>query len=111
MGKSLLPVLQLYLLLVLTYVPCTGRAGKSGTVEISGYFLDNITVLTTIHFWDTRRGLGTSDVAQDIGWSDSTSAAALAVATIVIPGIDAFFGSKKVEQWYDKVSTKVAVHR
>lgn len=37
-------------------------------------------------------------------WSESTSAAALAVATIVIPGVDAFFGSNKVEQWYDRVS-------
>lgn len=53
------------------------------------------------------RGLGTSSVGQDgdgLGWSESSSAAALAVATIVIPGIDAFFASKKVEQWYDKVS-------
>eukprot|EP00752_Nemacystus_decipiens_P002733 g2552.t1 len=54
-------------------------------------------------FW----GLGTSDIAQDengLGWTSSSSAAALAVATIVIPGIDAFFASKKVEQWYDKWS-------
>eukprot|EP00903_Cladosiphon_okamuranus_P012420 g11638.t1 len=54
-------------------------------------------------FW----GLGTSTIAQHddgLSWSPSTSAAALAVATIVIPGVDAFFASKKVEQWYDRWS-------
>lgn len=52
-------------------------------------------------FW----GLGTSTVGMThgMGWDDSASAAALAVATIVIPAVDAFFNSRKVEQWYDKV--------
>lgn len=31
------------------------------------------------------------------------------MATIVIPGVDAFFASKKVEQWYDKVSTDTSI--
>lgn len=51
-------------------------------------------------FW----GVGTSDIGQrTLQWSETSSAAALAVATIVIPGLDGFFGSNSVEQWYDKV--------
>lgn len=56
-----------------------------------------------IFFW----GIGTSDIGQDaLGWSNSGSAAALAVATIVIPGLDAFCANQIVEQWLDKVSTR-----
>lgn len=51
-------------------------------------------------FW----GVGTSDIGQSsLQWSETSSAAALAVATIIIPGLDGFFGSHSVEQWYDKV--------
>lgn len=52
-------------------------------------------------FW----GLGTSNVGDTagMGWGESATAAALAVATIVIPAVDAFFSSRRVEQWYDKV--------
>lgn len=54
-----------------------------------------------IFFW----GIGTSDIGQDtLGWSSSGSAAALAVATLVIPALDAFCANQKVEQWVDKVN-------
>lgn len=53
-----------------------------------------------IFFW----GVATSDIGEDsLDWSKSSSAAALAVATIVIPGLDAFFANRRVEQWFDKV--------
>ena len=52
-------------------------------------------------FW----GVGTSDIGEDYwGWTHSSSAAALAVATIVIPGVDAFFANQRVEQQFDKVN-------
>lgn len=54
-----------------------------------------------LFFW----GLGTSNVAQQsFQWSDPSSSAAMAVATIVIPALDAFFGSQLIGDWYDKVS-------
>lgn len=40
-------------------------------------------------------GIGTSDIGLTFGWGPSRSAAALAVATIVIPATDAFFNSKR----------------
>ncbi|CAM9916475.1 unnamed protein product [Pylaiella littoralis] len=53
-------------------------------------------------FW----GLGTSTVGDtsSLGWKEPTTSTALAVATIVIPAVDAFFASRRVEQWYDKWS-------
>lgn len=51
-------------------------------------------------FW----GIGTSDIAQDsFNWPLTSSAATLAVATLVIPGVDSFLGSYSVEKWYSKV--------
>lgn len=50
-------------------------------------------------FW----GVGTSNIGATFGWSESLSATALAVATICIPALDAFFNSKVVEQWYEQV--------
>ena len=46
--------------------------------------------------FDHVRGVGiTSSIGQEIGWNDSLSAALLAVATIVIPAVDAFFNSQR----------------
>lgn len=57
-----------------------------------------------IFFW----GIGTSDIGQDtLGWSKSAAGAALAVATIVIPGLDAFCANQRVEQWLDKVNMQM----
>eukprot|EP00903_Cladosiphon_okamuranus_P012426 g11642.t1 len=53
-----------------------------------------------LFFW----GVGTSHIGTTFGWSDSTSAASLAVATIVIPATDAFVNSKSVELWYEQWS-------
>lgn len=51
-------------------------------------------------FW----GVGTSEIGEtSLDWAATTSAPALAVATIVIPALDSFFASDSVEQWYDKV--------
>ena len=63
--------------------------------------LTNLLSAPAIFFW----GVATSDIGEDsLDWSKSTSAAALAVATIVIPGLDAFFANRIVEQWLDKVT-------
>lgn len=49
-------------------------------------------------------GAGTSTVGEDsLDWGETVSATALAVGTIVIPAIDAFFNSQRFEQWIDKV--------
>ncbi|CAN0111989.1 unnamed protein product, partial [Ectocarpus fasciculatus] len=72
---------------------------KPGSTEKRRSMMSLLLSAPAMFFW----GLGTSTVAQGgMGWSESSSAAALAVATIVIPSIDAFFNSRKVEQWYDK---------
>lgn len=55
-------------------------------------------------FW----GIGTSTSAgNSIGWTHPQSSVALAVATIVIPALDAFSASRAVERWLDKVSIAV----
>lgn len=55
-------------------------------------------------FW----GVGTSTSAgNSIGWTHPQSSAALAVATIVIPALDAFFASRAVERLLDKASIAV----
>ena len=47
---------------------------------------------------------GTSDVGkQSLGWEATTSATALAVATICIPAVDYFFNSKRVVHWWERV--------
>ncbi|CAM9891666.1 unnamed protein product [Ascophyllum nodosum] len=52
-------------------------------------------------FW----GIGTSDVGkQSLGWEATTSATALAVATICIPAVDSFFNSKRVVHWWERWS-------
>lgn len=56
-------------------------------------------------FW----GVGTSDIGATFGWNESLSATVLAVATICIPALDAFFNSKAVKQWYDQVCVCVCV--
>ncbi|CAN0213218.1 unnamed protein product [Ectocarpus sp. 12 AP-2014] len=53
-----------------------------------------------LFFW----GIGTSDIGLTFGWGPSRSAAALAVATIVVPATDAFFNSKSVDLWYEQWS-------
>lgn len=53
-----------------------------------------------LFFW----GIGTSDIGLTFGWGPSRSAAALAVATIIVPATDAFFNSKSVELWYEQVT-------
>ncbi|CAM9955675.1 unnamed protein product [Scytosiphon promiscuus] len=53
-----------------------------------------------LFFW----GIGTSDIGLTFEWSATRSAAALAVATIIIPAIDAFFNSKSVQLWYEQWS-------
>ncbi|CAM9530471.1 unnamed protein product, partial [Sphacelaria rigidula] len=54
-----------------------------------------------LFFW----GIGTSDAGKiTLGWDQSLSAAALAVATIVIPGVDAFFASQTAIQYLDQWS-------
>ncbi|CAM9724063.1 unnamed protein product [Ectocarpus fasciculatus] len=53
-----------------------------------------------LFFW----GIGTSDIGLTFGWGPSRSAAALAVATIIVPATDAFFNSKSVELWYEQWS-------
>lgn len=66
--------------------------------------MTNLLSAPAIFFW----GLGTSEIGTDsLGWSQTSSAAALAVATIVIPGLDAFFANQRVEQWFDKVTVTV----
>ncbi|CAM9400743.1 unnamed protein product, partial [Laminaria digitata] len=63
--------------------------------------MTNLLAAPAIFFW----GVGTSDIGlHTLGWSKTSSAAALAVATIVIPGLDAFFANQRVEQWFDKVT-------
>jgi len=55
-------------------------------------------------------GLGTSNIAQEyFGWSETSSAASLAVATIVIPALDQFFGSHKMEKMYDVVGKMITL--
>lgn len=62
--------------------------------------LTNLLSAPAIFFW----GIATSDIGEDgLHWTRSTSAAALAVATIVIPALDGFFANRRVEQWLDKV--------
>ena len=70
--------------------------------------MTNLLSAPAIFFW----GIGTSEIGTNsLGWSESTSAAALAVATIVIPGLDAFFANQNVEQWLDKVRNSVCLVR
>ncbi|CAM9344227.1 unnamed protein product [Ectocarpus sp. 12 AP-2014] len=75
---------------------------KPGSTEKRRSLVSLFLSAPAMFFW----GLGTSTVGmtRGMGWDDSASAAALAVATIVIPAVDAFFNSRKVEQWYDKWS-------
>ena len=50
-------------------------------------------------------GVGTSSIFEDgFDWPESRAAAVLAVGTIVIPAVDGFVNSQRVEQWNDKVS-------
>lgn len=63
--------------------------------------MSNLLAAPALFFW----GVGTSAVGQEsFGWSDSSSSAALAVATIVIPALDAFFASRQIGRYYDKAS-------
>lgn len=49
-------------------------------------------------------GIGTSDIFEDaFDWTESRGAVALAVGAIVIPAIDGFVNSSRVDQWNDKV--------
>lgn len=51
-------------------------------------------------FW----GVGTSSIGSiSLGWTATLSSTALAVATIIIPGVDALANSKSLERWFDKV--------
>lgn len=48
-------------------------------------------------------GVGTSNIFEDgWNWPESRSAAVLAVGTIVIPAVDGFVNSQRMEQWNDK---------
>eukprot|EP00903_Cladosiphon_okamuranus_P012430 g11646.t1 len=59
-----------------------------------------------LFFW----GVGiTSSIGLEIGWNESLSAALLAVATIVIPAVDAFFNSQQIELWYEKLTCQKQV--
>ncbi|CAM9448953.1 unnamed protein product [Scytosiphon promiscuus] len=50
-------------------------------------------------------GVGTSNIFEDgFGWTESRAAVVLAVGAIVIPAIDGFVNSSRVEQWNDKFS-------
>ncbi|CAM9904219.1 unnamed protein product [Scytosiphon promiscuus] len=50
-------------------------------------------------------GVGTSNIFEDrYGWDESRTAVVLAVGAIVIPAIDGFVNSSRVEQWNDKFS-------
>lgn len=52
-------------------------------------------------FW----GIGTSKIgAFSFGWEDTGSAAALAVATIIIPAIDSFMSGKGAREFWGTVS-------
>lgn len=44
-----------------------------------------------------------SNDPEGFGWQESRSAVVLAVGAIVIPAIDGFVNSNRVEQWNDKV--------
>lgn len=44
-----------------------------------------------------------SNDPEGFGWEESRSAVVLAVGAIVIPAIDGFVNSNRVEQWNDKV--------
>lgn len=51
-------------------------------------------------FW----GVGTSEIGEEVfDWGHTLSATVLAIATIIIPALDAFLNSQSVEHWYDKV--------
>eukprot|EP00904_Undaria_pinnatifida_P002684 jgi/Undpi1/12416/HiC_scaffold_5.g02088.m1 len=51
-------------------------------------------------FW----GIGTSTIGTaSLGWGDTTSAAALAVATIVIPAVDSFFAGSGARRCWGRV--------
>lgn len=64
--------------------------------------MTNMLSTPAIFFW----GIGTSDIGKvSVGVSETSSAAALAVASIVIPGLDASFANQRVEQWLDKVNS------
>lgn len=50
-------------------------------------------------------GMGTSNIFEDgFDFEQSTTAAFLAVGSIVIPAVDSFVNSQRVEQWNDRVS-------
>ena len=69
--------------------------------------MTNLLSAPAIFFW----GVATSDIGEDsLSWSKSTSAAALAVVTIVIPGLDAFYANPRVEQWLDEVTIGLLYH-
>eukprot|EP00752_Nemacystus_decipiens_P002726 g2545.t1 len=51
----------------------------------------------------------TSTIGEELGWNESLSAALLAVATIVIPAVDAFFNTARHEVWYEKLSCQKQV--
>lgn len=58
-----------------------------------------------LFFW----GVGTSSIGEySLNWDDTASATALAVATIIIPAIDAFCNSQRFEQWNDKVKRRMS---
>lgn len=62
-------------------------------------------------FFVPQWGTGTSNIfsndknmeIEGFGWEESRSAVVLAVGAIVIPAIDGFVNSNRVEQWNDKV--------
>lgn len=55
-------------------------------------------------------GIGTSNIFEDgFDWSESRAAVVLAVGAIVIPAIDGFVNSSRVEQWNDKVKSSRGV--
>ncbi|CAM9613703.1 unnamed protein product [Pylaiella littoralis] len=48
-------------------------------------------------------GVGTSRIFEDsYGWSQNRAAVVLAVGAIIIPAVDGFVNSRRVEQWNDK---------
>eukprot|EP00904_Undaria_pinnatifida_P002482 jgi/Undpi1/12234/HiC_scaffold_5.g01910.m1 len=95
---------QIYLLVVLCVLaPLFNWASSLLTKErpVSSKSLGSLLLgFPAMFFW----GIGTSDIGGTFGWEPALSAAALAVATICIPAVDAFLNSRSVELWYDQAN-------